>query len=291
MLTDETKGMLLGLLGVTAFGLTLPVTRIVVPYLDPLFIGLGRAVVAAIVAAVILFIYRSPLPTLRQSIRLLVVSLGVIIGYPILSAWAMQYVHASHGGVVLGVLPLATAVFGAGISNERPSKGFWVIGLIGTSLVLAYSYVQAEGAFQAADLAMLGAVLFAAVGFAHGGLLSKEIGGWQTICWSLVLSLPFILIPTIFLIPNHVDQIPLSAWEGFLYLALFSQLFGFVFWNRGLALGGIARVSQMQLLQPFITIMASVLFLGEVLDAVTMVFAVMIVITIAISRMMPVRHI
>ena len=287
---NETKGMLLGLISVGAFGLTLPATRVVVPHLDPIFIGLGRAVLAALFAAIFLLWFRQKIPTKKQIYRLSVVALGVVIGFPVFSSWAMQYVPASHGGIVLGVLPLATALVGVLIGNERPSFSFWLVSVIGGCLVILYALSQGSGGIQAADIALLGAILSAAVGYAVGAKLSKDIGGWQVICWALVLAFPFILAPTIRYAPESLSDMPVVGYASFLYLALVSQLFAFFVWYKGLALGGIARVSQAQLLQPFITLFASALFLGEVIDIKTMVFVFLVVSSVWLGKRMPIRE-
>jgi drug/metabolite transporter (DMT)-like permease len=283
---NESKGMLFGLLGVVAFGLTLPASRHVVPYMDPIFIGLGRAVVAALFAAIILLVTRQQIPTQQQLVRLLIIAAGVVVGFPVLSAWAMQSVPASHGGVVLGLLPLATAIVGVLISNDRPSQGFWLTGVAGSVLVVAYSLLRGSGAFQIGDLALLGAIISAAVSYAVGGELSKSMGGWQVICWALIISFPLILIPAVIKAPEDLFALPPDILLSFLYLALVSQLLGFFLWNKGLALGGVARVSQTQLIQPFVTIIASVLLLGETLDSTTLVFALLVVGTVAVGKHM-----
>jgi drug/metabolite transporter (DMT)-like permease len=285
---NETKGMLLGLIGVSAFGLTLPATRVVIPYLDPFFIGFGRAVIAAIFAIFLLVWFRQKIPNVKQIKQLSVVALGVVIGFPILSSWAMQYVPAAHGGVVLGILPLATAVAAVLVGNEKPSVGFWCVSVVGSGLVVLYSLLQNTGSFHVADVALLGAVISAAIGYAVGAKLTKEIGGWQVICWALTLSLPFILTPAILNAPESLVDIPVKAYVCFLYLALVSQLFGFFAWNKGLALGGTARVGQTQLLQPFITLLASVLFLGEAIDAQTIVFIFLVVCSVWLGKKMPI---
>ncbi len=287
---NETKGMLLGLIGVSAFGLSLPATRIVVPYLDPIFIGLGRAVLASLVAGILLFWFRQKLPNRKQIYQLLIVALGVVVGFPVLSSWAMQYVPASHGGVVLGVLPLATVVVGVFIGNERPSFSFWFVSVLGSCLVVLYALIQGSGGIHIADIALLGAVLSAAIGYAVGARLSKDIGGWQVICWALVLVFPFIVIPAISYAPESLSNISAAGYASFLYLALVSQLFAFFVWYKGLALGGIARVSQVQLLQPFITLFASALFLGEVIDFETIVFVFLVVSSVWVGKRMPIRQ-
>jgi len=286
---QETRGLFYGSLGVTAFGLTLPVTRYVTPELDPVFIGLGRAVVAALVAGLLLLATGQPRPDRGQIGKLLIVGLGVVIGFPVLSAWAMQTVPASHGGVVLGVLPLATAIASVFVSHDRPSPGFWLFGILGSMLVVVYALLDGAGGVQVGDLALLGAVIAAAVGYAVGGELSRSLGGWQVICWALVLTIPVIIVPALWWAPPDLAAVPVGIWAGFAYLALFSQLFGFFWWNKGLALGGVARVSQIQLLQPFITLLASAAALGEAITTETYVFAVLVVAVVAIGRRMPIH--
>ena len=287
---NDSKGMLLGVMGVSAFGLTLPATRVVVPYLDPVFIGLGRAVLASLFAAVFLFWFREPIPNKNQISQLFIVALGVVIGFPVLSSWAMQYVPASHGGVVLGILPLATALVGVLIGHERPSISFWLVSFIGSSLVIIYALLQGSGDVHLADIALLGAVISAAIGYAVGARLSREMGGWQVICWALVLVFPFILIPAINSAPQSLSNISIMGYASFFYLALVSQFFAFFLWYKGLALGGIARVSQTQLLQPFVTLLASALLLGEVIDLKTIVFVLLVVSSVWLGKRMPIRQ-
>lgn len=285
---NETKGMIYGLVGVSAFGLTLPATRVIVPYVEPVFVGLGRVVIAGVFALILLVWFRQKIPSVKQVKRLCIVALGVVVGFPVLSSWAMQYVPASHGGVVLGILPLATALVGVLIGAEKPSVYFWFVSVVGSGLVIFYALLQGAGSVHIADLALLGAVISAAVGYAVGGKLSRDMGGWQVICWALVLSLPFILIPAIRTAPESLSNIPLSAQASFLYLALISQLFGFFVWYKGLAIGGIARVSQMQLVQPFITLLASVIFLDEAMDSTTLIFVFLVVCSVWLGKKMPI---
>tara|TARA_B100002003_G_scaffold248622_1_gene282868 strand:+ start:142 stop:1017 length:876 start_codon:yes stop_codon:yes gene_type:complete len=288
-MSDESKGMFLGLVGVVSFGLTLPATRFIIPYFEPVFIGLGRAVIASFVAALLLIATKQTRPSKNQFYQLLGVASGVVVGFPILSAWAMQTVPASHGGVVLGVLPLATAIVGSVVSNEKPSVAFWICGIVGSAVVIAYSLLQGVGEFQTGDFFLLGAIVSAATGYALGGKLSKEIGGWQVICWALVISFPFIIVPAWLEAPQEaVGSLPLNVILSFLYLALVSQLFGFFFWNKGLALGGVARVSQTQLLQPIVTLVASALLINETINVQTIVFATLVIVTVAIGKKMPI---
>ena len=290
-MSNESKGMILGFLGVVAFGLTLPATRFVVPYFDPIFIGLGRAVIASVIAAFILIATKQSKPTRKQLIQLSIVALGVVLGFPVLTAWAMETVPASHGGVVLGILPLATAVAAVIVSKEKPSVGFWIFSLIGSIVVVTYSLLQGFGSFKLGDLLLVGAIISAGLGYALGGKLSKELGGWQVICWALVISFPFIIFPAWMQAPEEdFSNLPLNVLLSFLYLALVSQLFGFFLWNKGLALGGIARVSQTQLIQPFVTLLASAFLINETVNLQTIIFAILVVSIVAIGKKMPVHE-
>lgn len=298
---SENQGLLLGLIGVLSFALTLPATRFLVDYMGPLAIGLGRALVAAVVALILLIATRQPWPNRMQLGLLGVVAVCVVIGFPLLSAFAMQSLPASHGGVVLGILPLATAAAGTLFSTERPSLGFWLVGLLGAALVVSYSVVASNGldqqwfdlhSLQLADGALVLAVVSAAIGYAAGAKLAADIGGWQVICWALVLALPFIAVPSAYSLAQSVDWPnlpPLALW-CFLYLALVSQLTGFFFWYKGLALGGVARVSQLQLLQPFMTIVISAWLLSEAVSMLTWTFAVAVIATVILSKNMLVKH-
>ncbi|PCH62137.1 MAG: EamA family transporter [Gammaproteobacteria bacterium] len=287
-MNNESKGMLFGLLGVLSFSLTLPATRFVIPYLDPIFIGLGRAVIAATFAVVLLMVMKQPIPIKNQFYRLAITAMGVVIGFPVFSAWAMQTVPASHGGVVLGVLPLATAIAAVLVSHERPSVGFWISGLLGGAIVTIYALLNGVGSLHIGDLFLFFSIVSAAIGYAVGGQLSKEMGGWQVICWALLISLPFIIGPTLIFAPADALDIPISVWLIFLYLALVSQLFGFFLWYKGLALGGIARVSQTQLIQPFLTIAAAALFINEFIDIKTIVFALLVTSAVVVGKKMPI---
>ncbi len=288
----ETAGMLLGFLGVAGFSLTLPVTRHAVEYFSPVFIGCGRGFVAALAALAYLLLTRSRGPSRRDLYSLAVVAAGIVFGFPLLSAWAMLHVPSAHGAVMLGVLPLATAFVGALIAGERPSIPFWIAGMVGAGAVVLFALIQHDaGGLHLADLALLGAVAAAAVGYAEGARLSRTLGGWQVICWALVLSLPLLAVPTAVEVYRLDLRAPTpAAWSGFLYLSLVSQFFAFFFWYRGLALGGIARVSQVQLLQIFLTLFASALMLKETVDVTTIAFSVFVVATVAVSRRMPVRR-
>jgi drug/metabolite transporter (DMT)-like permease len=255
--------MLFGLSGVAAFGLTLPATRLAVASLDPALVGLGRAAVAAVPAALLLALTKQRIPSRDQWQRLVIVVLGVLIGFPLSIGWAMQRVDASHGGVVLGLLPLATACAAFFRAGERPSRGFWLCSVAGSATVVAFSLSAGGGKVSPADGALLLAVAAAAIGYAEGGRLSREIGGWQVMCWSLVAAFPFLLGPLVWLAMRHgIDATP-ASWAGFGYLSLVSSFLGMFAWYHGLSLGGVAKVGQLQLLQPFFTLLFAMAFLGE----------------------------
>lgn len=289
-LNQETRGMWLGTIGVAIFSLTLPFTRMAVAELNPVLVALGRAVVAAAGSAVLLWWLGAPRPTSSQMRALAITSLGVVVGFPVLSSVAMRYVPASHGAIVLGVLPLATALFGALRFGERPSVGFWLAALAGSGIVIAFALWQGGGELHPADFALFGAVVAAAMGYAEGGRLSQSMGGQQVISWALVLSLPVLLPITVWLGLEYGVTASPKAWIGFGYVSLFSMFIGFFFWYKGLALGGIARVGQVQLLQPFLTLVGAALILGEALDARNFLFAVAVIAVVAIGRRMTIKR-
>jgi len=277
-------GFFYGLIGVAAFSLTLPATRAAVAALDPVFVALGRAIGAAVLAAIALLVTRAPFPSRAQLWRLAWVAGGVVVGFPLFSAWAMQRVPAAHGAVVVGLLPLATAMAAAWFAHERPSRLFWVSAIFGSAVVVGFALWQGGGAPQPADGLLVLAVIAAAIGYAVGGSLARTLGGWQVICWALVLSAPVVAIPTLMAVDGRLASAPASAWIGFAYVSVVSMFLGFFAWYRGLALGGIATVGQLQLLQPFMTIFASALLLSERIDAATLVAAALVIASITISR-------
>lgn len=283
-MTQEGKGMWLGLIGVAIFSLTLPFTRMAVAELNPVLVALGRAVVAAIGSAALLWWSGAPRPTPAQWKALAITSLGVVVGFPVFSSIAMRYVPASHGAIVIGILPLATALFGALRFGERPSAGFWVAAVVGSGIVIAFALWQGGGEFHGADFALFAAVVAAAMGYAEGGRLSQTMGGQNVICWALVLSMPVLLPVTVWLGWEYGVSASPKAWIGFGYVSLFSMFIGFFFWYKGLAMGGIARVGQVQLLQPFMTLIGAALILGESLDARNFLFAVAVIVVVAIGR-------
>lgn len=280
---SETLGIIYGFLGVLGFSLTLPATRVAVSELDPVIVGLGRAFVAAIPATVLLWVTRQPLPSRKQVKSLLIVVSGVILGFPLLSAWAMQRLPAAHGAVVLGLLPLATAIAGTIRVGDRPSRAFWLASAVGSVTVVSFGLITGAG-LQAADIALLGAVIAAAMSYAEGGQLARVLGGWQVISWALVLAAPLVFLPaTMAVLQNGLVASPV-AWLGFGYVSFISQFIAFFAWYQGLAIGGVARVGQIQLLQPFLTILFSAILLGEKISLITLAATVIVVASVAVGK-------
>jgi drug/metabolite transporter (DMT)-like permease len=281
---QELIGLGYGFLGVLGFSLTLPATRVAVTYLDPTVVGLGRALVAAVLAAALLWLTGQRRPSRAQFGGLAIVAAGVILGFPFLSAWALRRVPAAHGAIVLGLMPLATSFAAMLRAGERPSRGFWAASAVGSLVVVGFAASMGAGQLQMADLALLGGVAAAALGYAEGGRLAREMGGWQVICWALVLAAPVLALPVAVVALQTGLAAPPVAWLGFGYVAVISQLLAFFAWYRGLAMGGIARVGQVQLLQPFLTIVASALLLGEPLTALMLGAALAVVVSVAVGR-------
>ena len=292
---DEVRGLWLGLLGVVIFAITMPMTRLAVgdataPQLTPLFVTAGRAAVAGLLSAVWLWATRAPRPQRHQLREFAITASGVVIGFPLFLALALREVAAIHAAVVTGLLPLGTAVVAVLVLRQRPSRGFWVCALAGCALVLGYAALQGGGHLSVADGLLLIAVLSASIGYVYGARLSIAMRPEQVICWVLVGALP-VTLPLTLWAATGVDfgAVRAGAWLGFGYVALFSMWLGFFAWYRGLALGGTVRVSQMQLLQPFVSMLAAVPLLGERLDALTLAFALAVIATVFIGKRMPVR--
>lgn len=280
----QTLGLLLGLVGVAIFGATLPMTRIAVAHLDPWFVTTGRAVVAGGAALAVLAVLRRPVPPPAVLLRLAAASALLVFGFPGFSAFAMRSVPAAHGGVVLGVLPLATAVIGAVFTRDRPAAAFWVWAVAGAAIVVAFALRQGSGHVEPGDVLLLGAVLSAATGYVISARLTLRMPGWEVISWAVVLALPVTIPVTLLHAPAEPASVPWEAWGAFLYLGLMSQYVGFFAWNAGLALGGVARVSQVQLLQTFVTLSLASLLAGEPLEPLTWVAALGVVATVLLGR-------
>ena len=279
----EQFGLLLGFVGMVIFGGTLPATRLAVSAIDPIALTALRAAIAGVCSLALLIALRRPLPPRALWPQLVTAMICVAILFPLFMALGMQTVDASHGGVVLGVLPIATALVAVAITHERPRPLFWIASLAGAALVIAFALRQGGGAMSSGDLLLFAAVAVSAIGYAFSGRLTSGMPGWEVISWVLVIALP-ISIPAAWLtMPADIMQLPAKPLLGLLYVALFSQWIGFFAWNAGMAMGGIARVSQMQLLQPFVTFGLAFLFNGETITWQVVAFAAAVVATVAIS--------
>jgi drug/metabolite transporter (DMT)-like permease len=288
-LSREHLGLLLGFIGMAIFGGTLPATRLAVSGFDPLALTALRTAIAGLCALILLLVLRRPLPPRRLWFQLAIAMLCVSILFPFLMALAVQTVDASHGGVVMGILPIATALVAVAITHERPKPLFWVASVAGASLVIAFALRQGGGTLTAGDLLLFAAVAIAAIGFTFSGRLTAEMPGWEVISWVQVIALPISLPAAALTLPADLTHIALKPWLALLYVAVFSQWIGFFAWNAGMAMGGIARVSQVQLLQPFITFALAALFNDETITLQILLFAAAVVATVAIGTRTRVR--
>ena len=279
----EQLGLFLGFVGVVIFGGTLPGTRLAVSAIDPVALTALRAAIAGVCSLALLIALRRPLPPRALWPQLVIAMICVVILFPLFMALGMQTVDASHGGVVLGVLPIATALAAVAITHERPRPLFWIASLAGAALVIAFALRQGGGAMSSGDLLLFAAVAVSAIGYAFSGRLTSSMPGWEVISWVLVIALPISIPAAWFTMPADILQLPAKPLLGLVYVTLFSQWIGFFAWNAGLAMGGIARVSQAQLLQPFVTFGLAASFNGETITWQIVAFAAAVVATVAIS--------
>ena len=310
-------GLWLGLLGVIIFAVTLPMTKLAVgtlaqPQLSPWFITFGRAAVAGLLSILYLtWQYKSAkevnstnkktnqrvwkLPSASEWGLLAFTACGVVVGFPLFLSLALQYVPSTHGAVVTGLMPLATAVIAAIWYKQRPSMGFWFFAVLGTVLVLSFMLLRSADAggqfsMHLADIFLLLAMISGSLGYIGGARLTPSLGAERVICWVLVLSLPITVPLTLQTMPQHFSAIQVSSWWAFAYVAVFSMWLGFFAWYRGLALGGAVRVSQVQLVQPFLSLLFAVPLLGEKIDLMTLGFALAVIATVFIGKSMSVGN-
>ncbi|MCF4997981.1 EamA family transporter [Pseudomonas syringae] len=260
---EKTSGWINGFIGVVIFSGSLPATRLAVQAFDPVFLTVARAAIAGALAVIVLRLFRQCRPVRAQWWSLMIVAFGVVLGFPLLTALALQHVTSAHSIVFVGLLPLATAMFAVLRGGERPRPVFWLFSILGSLLVVGFAVSQGLTASPVGDLLMLAAILACGLGYAEGAKLSRTLGGWQVICWALVLTLPLMATLSLWLAPASFSGISLPAWLSLAYVSLFSMLIGFVFWYRGLAQGGIAAVGQLQLLQPFFGLALAATLLHE----------------------------
>ncbi|ESX05684.1 transporter [Mesorhizobium sp. LSJC268A00] len=261
---DKTaSGWLNGFIGVLIFSGSLPATRVAVAEFDPTFLTSARAAIAGLLGLAMLMLFRQKRPARSDFLSLVIVALGVVVGFPLLTALALKHVTSAHSIIFVGLLPLATAIFGVLRGGERPRPAFWLFSCIGSALVAGFALMQGVTASPVGDGLMLAAIIVCGLGYAEGAALSRRLGGWQVICWALAISLPIMLVLTFATLPPSFAGVGSGAWMGLAYVSLFSMLIGFVFWYRGLAQGGIAAVGQLQLLQPFFGLALAATLLHE----------------------------
>lgn len=256
-------GWVNGALGVVIFSGSLPATRLAVIDLDPVFLTVARAAIAGVIGAALLAGFRQVRPARSDLVPLTIVSLGVVVGFPLLTALALRLVTSAHAILFIGLLPLATAGFAVLRGGERPRPAFWAFAAAGSAIVVAWALRDGVAGASAGDLLMVAAIVVCGLGYAEGARLSRRLGGWQVICWALILALPAMLPLAFVLAPASWEGVGWPAIASLGYVSLFSMLIGFVFWYRGLAQGGTAAVGQLQLLQPFLGLGLAALLVGE----------------------------
>lgn len=260
---NAASGWINGFIGVLIFSGSLPATRVAIQDFSPLFLTGARATIAGVLALCVLLIIKEKRPSRKYLFPLVIVAIGVVVGFPLLTALALRHVTSAHSIIFVGILPLMTAIFGVMRGGEHPRLGFWFFSVLGSLLVIGFAFSQGLTASAVGDVLMLLAIILCGLGYAEGAKLAKKIGGWQVICWALVISLPIMAPLTFFLLPESFARVGTRAWVGLAYVSLFSMLIGFIFWYRGLAQGGIAAVGQLQLLQPFFGLALAATLLHE----------------------------
>ncbi|MDT7787247.1 MAG: hypothetical protein QOF58_5666 [Pseudonocardiales bacterium] len=277
-------GVTLGAVGVLGFSFSLPATRLAVAGLDPWFVAFGRASVAGVLAVAYLALSRAPLPSVTQIRRLVVVALGIVIGFPLFTSLALTTQTSAHGAVVIAVLPMSTAIWAVLRASERPPLVFWLSSGAGLLAVLAFVATGGgfSGSLSLADAYLLIAVVLCGLGYAEGGALSRELGGARTICWALVVSLP-VTIP-VSLYTADFTRADAVVWLSFAYVALISMFLGFFAWYAGLAAGGVAKIGQIQLAQPVLTLIWSALVLGEPVGWPALATAAVVLVCVVLTQ-------
>lgn len=283
-MNKATNGWINGFLGVLIFSGSLPATRLAVADFDPLFLTVCRAAIAGVLAGALLLIFRQQRPVRSDIVPLLVVAFGVVVGFPLLTALALQYVTSAHAIIFIGLLPLSTAIFGVLRGGERPRPAFWIFSAAGSFLVAGFALIEDGESSPIGDAFMLASIVVCGLGYAEGARLSRRLGDWQVISWALVLSLPLMLPLSFYFTPDSWVDIGDPALFSLAYVSLFSMLIGFVFWYRGLAQGGIAAVGQLQLLQPFFGLLLASMILNEKVSPALLAVNIAVVLCVAASR-------
>jgi drug/metabolite transporter (DMT)-like permease len=283
-MNQTTRGWINGFIGVVIFSASLPATRVAVLEFDPVFLTVARAGIAGILALALLAFFKEKYPARKDFFPLVITALGVVLGFPLLTAFALKYITSAHGIVFLALLPLSTAIFAVLRGSERPKTAFWIFSVLGACFVAGFALSRDFDVSPIGDALMFAAITVCGLGYAEGGKLSRHLGGWQVISWALVISLPVMLLLMFLYRPATFAGISLPAWTGLFYVSVFSMLIGFIFWYRGLAMGGIAAVGQLQLLQPFMGLGIAALLLGEKVTPLMLVVTVGVIGCVAGAR-------
>lgn len=257
--------LVLGALGVACFSMTFPATTAAEVSFSPIEVGVGRSVIGAIVAIVVLALRRQPLLPPRSAFpRMLVVAGPVGVGFGLFSAVALRYVDSVHGAVLTGLIPAATAGMAVWRAGERPRRAYWTALVFGLAAVIGFAVVQGGGTLRPADLLLLVAIAIAGLGYAEGGALAREYGGWRVICWAVIVAAPVTIpVTAIAAVASPPRHVAASAVAGLCYVGVVSMVLGFFAWYHAMAVGGVARVGRLQLAQPALTMGWSALLLGE----------------------------
>ena len=279
-----TAGWGSGLLGVIIFSGSLPATRLAVSDFTPVFLTSARAAIAAMLGGLFLLLLRPARPKQADLLSLTIIAFGVVIGFPFLTALALRHITAAHSLVFIGLLPLATAIFGVLRGGERPKTAFWLFSTLGAVTVAGFAFSRDGASSLTGDLLMIVAILVCGLGYAEGARLSRQLGGWQVITWALILALPATAMTALATMPDDWQAISAQGWAGLAYVSIFSMLVGFIFWYRGLARGGIATVGQLQLLQPFFGLLLAAVFLHEEIAGTMIAAATIVVLCVAGAR-------
>lgn len=281
---NARAGYINGFIGVLIFSGSLPATRLAIHDFSPVYLTVMRAAISGLLALAAVLLFKAKRPAKDQFIPLLIVAAGVVIGYPLLSAMALQHITSAHALVFLAILPLITAIFGVLRGGDNPRPAFWIFSVAGSLLVIGFALAQGLKASPVGDILMLSAVILCGLGYAEGAKLSKTLGGWQVISWALIVSSVIMVPASVLLAPASFTAVTIPAWAGLMYVSIFSMLIGFVFWYRGLALGGIAAVGQLQLLQPFFGLALAAKLLHEDVSTDMLMVTVGVILCVAGSR-------
>lgn len=283
-MNKNTSGWVNGFLGMLIFSGSLPATRVAVMDFDPLFLTSVRATIAALLGALLILIFKERRPDKNDLPSLLIITFGVVVGFPLLTALALQHITSAYSIVFIGLLPLVTATFGVIRTGETSHPAFWIFAIIGSLLVAGFALTQKLDTSPIGNLCMFGAILVCGMGYAEGGKLSRKLGGWQVISWALLLSLPVMAPLALYTMPNTVTDIRNPAWIGLIYVSVFSMLIGFIFWYRGLAQGGIVAVGQLQLLQPFFGLLLAATLLSETIGWDMLIITIAVILCVIGSK-------